>query len=252
MKINGTHLSTVGFFPARGRDIPRLGGERTTTAALPGRAAIRTGAAIQPQSLIINGFLRGATHAQLLERVDALATLLQGEVRIQPDDYLAREWVGRLQQASGIEEIGADEITTEAEVRLDFLLADPAATDIAETVAGPGALVLGSAPSPLRVTITNGGTNTLTAAIVRVRAGGAAGAILRELHWTGELPINQALVIDASRFRVTAAGDNALGGITEASRFPIADPADGADHVTVSLTGGTGAATEVRYRRRWA
>lgn len=238
MIINGTDLSTVGWKPARGRQLPRLGGEQTRAVNIPsGMGGVRLGGDLHPAAMIIPGQVRAATATALRANVDALAALLQGELVVRLPDFPDREWVGRLQQASGLSEVGPDYASTAADVRLEFQLLAPTARARAETSrAGSGTIALGSAPSPIRVEA--GSVGALT---IRVRAGGSGGTILRELVWAGG---GGAVVVDTETFSVTAGGANAIDGLTAASEFPIADPAEGANYLEVSS--GTGF-----YRKRW-
>ena len=253
MNINGTDLAILGFIVGRGRQLPSMGGEVSRVANIPGRVGgVRLGGELQPDQLIVPGFLEAADHATLLANRDALVELLQGELAIRLDDYADREWVGYLQQPTGLQELGADEVATAGQVRLAFLLPDPTARALAESnVGGSTALALGTAPSPLRVQVANGATAPITQVVVQVRAGGAAGTVLRELTWAGNLAINTTLVIDAEAFTVTAGGANVIGGMTADSEFPIADPRLGADYVDIAVTGGGGHGRTTYYRQRW-
>lgn len=253
MIINGTDLSTVGF-TLQGRRLPGIGGERSVIAELPGAVGgTRLGGSVPRGTLGVTGYLKGSSHADLLSKVDALVALLQGDLVIRFADLTDREWVGWAQDTSSLEAIGPAEVTAFESVRLEFALPDPTARAQAETT-GTGtsvALELGTAPSPLRLEITNGGTAAITQVTVRVRDGGASGTILRELAWSGTLAINDVLVIDAETFEVTNDGANALAGLTAASEFPVADPDEGADHLTVDITGGGGHVVSRTYRKRW-
>lgn len=253
MIINGTDLVTLGWKPARGRQVPRFGGEQTQHANIPGGiGGVRLGGDVHAGTMIIPGQLRADTPAALRASADSLAALLRGELVIRLSDFADREWVGWLQQASGLTEIGPDYASTAADVRLEFRLPDPTARAQAETtIPDSGALVLGTAPSPLRVTITNDATAAITQVIVRVRAGGAGGTILTELQWDGNLAVSNVLVIDAGTFSVTNDGANGIDGLTAASEFPIADPAEGADYVELAITGGPTQSREIAYRPRW-
>jgi hypothetical protein len=243
--VNGVDLTTLGFRP-RAREVPRTGGEQTTVVAIPGGVPVRTGGTTQPGRLTVAGIMsvestgdRDADHQTLLEQVDAVAAAVRGQCVIRFSDVLDREWIGWLQPGSGVALLDPKWISRGGTVSLDFVLPDPRARAQTETVlAGSGALVLGTAPSSLRVEVATAG-----AATVRVRAGGAGGTILRELVWAGAAG---ALVIDAETGNVSLDGANAIGGVAAGYAFPIADPGEGADYVEVP------AGATARYRRRWA
>lgn len=275
IRVNGVDLRDLGFV-ARSRSLPRLGGERSIIQQIPGRiGGVRMGGELHDDTLTVEGYISAPSHSMLLDRIERLSALLRGRCVIQFTDYLdvegleitghsydgpdmlfhlasGREWVGYLQQGpSRATPIGPAWVTRYENVTLQWVLPDPTARARTETTrTGSGTLTLGTAPSPLRITIA-GGTTTLTRAIVRVRAGGSSGAILRELQWDGSMAAGEALVIDAEMFSVTNAGANAIDGLTAASEFPLASPDAGADYVEVALTGGAGSTVTVAYRRRW-
>lgn len=235
--VNGTDLATLGVI-ARGRAALPLGIRSPRTVSIPGGYPVRTGEEIAAGKLTIDGALLAADHDAVLANVDALALLLRGECVIRLDDYPDREWVGYLEDASKLALHDPAWVQRSGALSLAWTLPDPRARARVETVrTGSGALVLGSAPSEIRVEATG-----LTDATVRVRAGGSAGTILTELVWSGAAG---ALVIDTETATISVDGANAIDGMTAASVFPVADPAEGADYIEVS------AGATVRYRRRW-
>lgn len=253
--VNGTDLATLGFVAADRPELPVLGGERTALVTVPGFAGgRRVGSTIEPAMLTVRGTVRGATHAAMLANLDALAALLRTKPStIRFDDYTDREWVGYLQQsASKIVVPGKAWITTAQGIVLQWALPEPTARAQAvttSTAANP-TLVLGTAPSPVRLVLTNGaGAPNITQVVVQVR--NAANAVLRTLTWQGVLSASQVLVVDAETFTVTANGANAINGLTQASDFPIADPAEGADDLITTVTGGATITRSWTYRRRW-
>lgn len=256
MNINGTDLQTaVGFREngAANRQIPRIHGEATRAVAIPGAiGALRTGATLGAKSMIVPGWIKATDHAALIAAIDDLATYLEGELVIQLDDYSDREWVGRLQDMSNIEEIGPAEVADSATMLLEFLLPNPTARARTDTsLSGSGALTLGNMPSPLIVTITNGATGAITEATINLRAGGAGGTIIRTLTWQGSVAVGDALVIDGETYQVTNGGVNGIDGLTEASEFPIADPREDVDYIELIITGGGGESIDTTYRKRW-
>lgn len=250
--VNGTNLNTIGFTYAT-RRLPGLGGTRSIVQPVPGRVPVRLGSMQEAAQLQVDGWWKGASHAEVLTRRDSLVALLRGECVIRFDDITDREWVGYLDPQSRDDAVTAAEKATEHSATLVFTLPDPAARAQAQTSTNgtSTALVLGTAESPLRITVTNGATAPITRVVVRVRDGGGSGTILRELQWDGSVATNDVLVIDASTMQVTNDGANAINGLTAASEFPIADPAEGADHVTITVTGGGGHTVNTAYRRRW-
>jgi hypothetical protein len=248
--INGTDLATLGF-RARDRTLPGLGGERTVTLDIPGGIPVRAGGIVQPDRLIVRGDLTGSSHADVLGKRDGIAAALRGECVIRFSDITDREWLGRLQQGASRFDV-ADPAWAQkgGPLALDFLLPDPRARAQTETtVAGLSpALALGTAPTPLRVTITNGATAAITRVVIQVQAGAT---VLRELQWDGSVALSKVLVIDGETFAVTNDGANAIDGLTPASEFPVADPDKAADSVAITVTGGGGHSASTVYRKRW-
>lgn len=235
--VNGTDLATLGVI-ARARAPLPLGIRSQHTVTIPGGYPVRTGEEIAAGKLTLDGSLLAADHDTVLTQVDALALLLRGECVIRLSDYPDREWVGYLEDASTLALHDPAWVQHSGALSLEWALPDPRARAQVETVlAGSGALVLGSAPSEIRVEVSG-----LAAATVRVHAGGSAGTILTELVWAGAAG---ALVIDTETATISVDGANAIDGMTAASVFPVADPAEGADYIEVP------AGATVRYRRRW-
>lgn len=250
ISVNGTDLATLGFV-ARSRDLPYPGGEASTVVTIPGAVGgVRLGGEVEPGALVVPGTLTGATHAELLTRRDALAAALRGECVIRLDDYADREWVGWLQRHSIPAPLGPAWRGRALDLTLEWMLPDPTARARTETnVTGLApALVLGTAPSPLRIQLTNGNTAVITRIVVAVRAGAAT---LRTLDWSGSLAKLGVWVCDTELHQVTAAGANALDGLTPASEFPVADPAEGATALAITVTGGGGHTVQTTYRKRW-
>lgn len=252
--VGGVDLTTLGFVPLP-RDLPRLGGERSVVVPVPGAVGgVHLGGRVEPGRIRVEGTVSATDHSALLARLDQLAAQLRGEQTIRFADVTDREWVGRLVQGpSAAGAIGPAWTTRAHAVTLEWTLPDPTARAQTETVGAgtPQALALGTAPSPLRITVTNGATADITQVVVNVRTGGGGGPILRSLVWNGVLLQGDALVIDAETFQVTNDGANAIDGLTAASEFPVADPADGADTVNIGVTGGGGETRESAYRKRW-
>jgi hypothetical protein len=235
--VNGVALSTLGFLAQR-RSEMMLGSRRPEILEIPGGVPIQAGSIIRPRPFFVEGILRGSTHAAVLASLDTLSSILQGESVIRLDDYPDREWVGSPEETSGLSMIAPEWSQRGGRLTLNWILPDPRARAQTETTrSGSGALVLGTAPSDVRVSVAAAASVT-----VRVRAGGAAGTILRELVWAGT---SGAIVVDAATQTVTRNGLNAISGITAASEFPVADPAEGADYIEVP------AGATVTYRRRW-
>jgi hypothetical protein len=74
----------------------------------------------------------------------------------------------------------------------------------------------------------------------------------RILEWNGVIAPGALWECDAEIFRVLNGGANAIDGLTPASEFPVASAGEGGyGYVLVTITGGGGHQTTVRYRRRW-
>lgn len=161
--VNGIDLRDLGFV-ARSRTLPRLGGERTTVQQIPGRyGGVRMGGAVHDDTLSVEGTISAPDHAMLLQRIDQLSRVLQGRSVIRLSDMPDREWVGYLQQGpSRASAIGPAWITRAEGVVLQWAIPDPTGRGQTEISQVPGALLLGTAPSPLRVEVQNGGTAPIT------------------------------------------------------------------------------------------
>lgn len=250
LTINGTDLSTLGFV-LQNRRIPRMPGTQQTIVTVPGFVGgRRLGSVVAPATLAAPGYVRGDTHAELLARLDTIAAALRGECVIRFSDITDREWVGRL-RPSALDELGPSLVALQATLALEFDLEEPTARAQAETVysATNNALALGSAPSPIQVSLTAAG-GPVTQVLLQLRSGGTGGAVVHLLQWDGSIPVGQTLVVDASTFSVSLNGANAVGGLSANSEFPIADPAE-VDALTVAQTGGSGVTRDIRYRKRW-
>lgn len=251
--VNGTALSDHGFTGTI-REVPRLGGERTALVTPPGSlSATRLGATYESGRMSVDGWVKGTSHADLLAKLDAIAALLNNPagVILGLTDITDREWVGRLQPGGRAGELGPQQASKHARLSLEFALLGPARAPADTVMAASGALVLGTAPSPLRIEVTNAPNAPITRVIVRIRDGGAGGLVTQELQWDGSVDVSEVLVIDAETFSVTNDGANAIGGLTAASDFPTPDPLSGDDYAEVAITGGAGSTFEVTYRRRW-
>ncbi|HYG70193.1 MAG TPA: hypothetical protein VD838_21130 [Anaeromyxobacteraceae bacterium] len=259
--VNGTDLggATYGVI-GRSRELPRLGGERSVVTDIPGSVfPRRMGGAYVSDRLAFHGYVRGTSHADLQTKLDAIAGVLNAlpssPLSIRPSDVTAREWQGYLQQGGRALEIAPQWLQRIAELSIEFQVLGPA-RDVVELTSTSGGINLltagiGTAPNPFRITVTNAATSTITRVVVRVRDGGAAGTIKRTLQWDGVVALSQALVIDSETFSVTNNGANAIGGLTSASEFPIADPREGDDYLEIAVTGGTGRTLQTRWRRRY-
>lgn len=197
---------------------------------------------------IPSGDRSAASHAQLLTFLAALRLVLQGEQAVGLGDQADREWHG---YAKGLDVsfAEADEVAISAAVDVRWHIPDPLAIAVAETIL-PGtdvALALGNAPAPIRVEIYNSSATPITQVVVTVLRGGV---VLQSLTWTGSIAAATCWIVDDESASVTNAGANAIDGLSAASVFPVADPLDGANRVTVVLTGGTGSVC-VRYHKRW-
>lgn len=247
--VNGTDLSTVGFLP-RERTLPGLGGERTAVLDIPGGIPVRGGSLQQSDRLIVRGDLSGSDHSAALNRRDLLAAALRGECVIRFSDIVDREWVGRLQGSSRVDLHDPAWLQKGGPASLEFLLPDPRGRAQVETVVAglaPG-LVLGTAPSSLRINVTNGAAAPITRVVIQVLAGAVT---LREMQWDGSLALSKVLIVAAEAFTVSNDGANAIDGLTAASEFPIADPAEAADNLLIAITGGGGHSASTSYLKRW-
>lgn len=192
IRVNGVDLRDLGFV-ARSRSLPRLGGERSIIQQIPGRiGGVRMGGELHDDTLTVEGYISAPSHSMLLDRIERLSALLRGRCVIQFTDYLdvegleitghsydgpdmlfhlasGREWVGYLQQGpSRTTPIGPAWVTRYENVTLQWVLPDPTARARTETVQRPGALLLGTAPSPLRIEVANGETAKITKIVVEV------------------------------------------------------------------------------------
>lgn len=262
--VNGTDLSAHGVV-GRLRELPRFGGERSVIADIPGSAfPRRMGAAIVADRVGFDGTIIGTSHADLHAKIDAITALLNGPVGvplyIRPSDITDREWPAVFQQGGRASAVAPQWLSRAAEFAWEFAVPGPARAT-AETVVAAmnqnqsliaGATGLGTAPTPLKITVANGATDTITRVIVRIRKeNSSSGPISKTLQWDGVVALSQSLVIDAETFSVTNNGANAIGGLTTASMFPTVDPREGENYLQVVITGGTGATRELRYRKRW-
>lgn len=166
--VNGVNLRDFGFVASGRPQLPRLGGERTHVQQIPGRlGGVRMGGIVEGDTITVQGYVDAPDHATLLERLDLLAGVLQGRSVIRLSDYPDREWIGHLQQGpSRASAIGPAWITRAENVVLQWSLPDPTAHGSGEIVQVPGALALGTAPSPLRIEVQNGGVAPITRVVV--------------------------------------------------------------------------------------
>lgn len=166
--VNGVDLRDLGFVASGRPQLPRLGGERTHIQQIPGRyGGVRMGGQVGDDTLSVTGHISAPDHATLLERIDLLTRVLQGRSVIRLSDYPDREWIGYLQQGpSRAAAIGPAWITRAENVVLSWTVPDPTARSQAEIAQVPGALALGTAPSPLRVEVQNGGVAPITRVVV--------------------------------------------------------------------------------------
>lgn len=249
IEVNGTDLGALGFI-ARRRRLPRLGGQSTATSPIPGTVgAVATGGAGSAGRLIVEGSAMASDRAALLDAIDAITRAVQGECVIRLSDLPGREWHGILQSAQHPAiELDPQWTSRAARLTLDWLLPDPTAVATAPTVLpGDATLVLGTAPCPIGVTVQAEGAEPVTQIVVTVYAGGR---VLRSLTWQGELSAPSIWRVDDESHAVTVDGANAIDGLAADSDFPYADPAEGADRITVETTGGQAQAI-VHYYRRW-
>lgn len=166
--VNGVDLRTLGFVASGRPRLPRLGGEQTIVQRIPGRlGGVRVGGEVQDDTLAIDGWVSAPNHATLLERLDLLTRAVQGRCVIRLSDYPDREWVGYLQQGpSRAAAIGPAWATRTERATLQWVVPNPTGRAQAETVQAPGALLLGTAPSPLRIDVQNGGAAPITRVVV--------------------------------------------------------------------------------------
>lgn len=247
--VNGNALAALGFIP-RPRRIPSMGGQTTATSSLPGTVgATVTGAAGSAGRLNVQGAVVAPDRAGLRAALDAITRAVQGECVIRLDDLPDREWHGILQGVPHpVIELDPQWTSRAARLTLDWLLPDPTAVATAPTVLpGDATLMLGTAPCPIGVTVRAEGAEPVTQIVVTVYAGGR---VLRSLTWQGELSAPSVWRVDDESHAVTVDGANAIDGLTADSDFPYADPAEGADRITVTTTGGQAQAI-VHYHRRW-
>ena len=248
--VNGVDLGTLGFV-AQTRRLSRLAGQASALLEVPGViGGIVAGGSVGPGRLTVEGVLSAPDRATLIARLDELAAAVRGECVIALSDLPDREWHGVLQRVDApVSDVAPQWTSRAARVTLDWLLPDPTAVARAETVlAGPTALLtLGTAPSPIAVDVQASAGGPITRIVVTVQAGAT---VLRRLQWDGTLAPPSAWRLDDESYSVTVDGANAIDGLTADSEFPDADPAEGADRVVVTVTGGE-AQIIVRYRRRW-
>lgn len=166
--VNGVDLRDLGFVASGRPQLPRLGGERTHVQTIPGRyGGVRMGGQVGDDTLSVTGHISAPDHATLLQRLDLLAGVLQGRSVIRLSDYPDREWVGYLQQGpSRASAIGPAWITRAENIVLQWTIPDPTARGQVEISQVPGALALGTAPSPLRVEVQNGGVAPISRVVV--------------------------------------------------------------------------------------
>lgn len=260
--VNGASLlATCGLIVAQGkRSTPEAAGRDVQVASAAGAyggyallqgtggGELGIDGTVVGAPNIASGDQTGASNAQLLANLAALRQLTQGDQAVGLGNMPDREWHGHLKSMTASYN-GADEVAVSAAVSLRWAIPDPLAIAVAETVL-PGtdvALALGNAPTPLRVELYNSGGTPITQVVVAVLRGGVA---LQSFTWTGSIAAAASWVLDDEGATVTNAGANAIDGVAASSVFPIADPLDAANRVTVALTGGT-AAVCVRYHKRW-
>lgn len=261
ISINGASLEPYGFKVMPGRTLPAPG-ERTERANVPGRrGAVRTGATVDADMLVVPGTVTAEDAAQLRTFLDALAGI-EGECVVWLGDYEDREWVGFPQQdATNVVRGGASWTSRHAAYTLAFWCPDPAARARVETVAvaSPSAVALeyGNADMPLRVEVANAaGAGAITRIVVELR--NAAGVAVRKVDWTGSLSPGDTWAADAEAWAVTNDGANARGGNSTDSVYPWAVRGEGTVSVFVTTYRGTPPVLDnasrnvtVRYRKRW-
>lgn len=251
--VNGVDLSTLGVV-ARRRRLPRLGGEQTAVVPIPGTTGgVRAGALVQPDTLVVDGALRGDGHAELLTNLDALAALLQGEQVLRLADIVDREWHGYLQQGPGsADPYDPQWVARGAALHLEWGLPDPGAIAQAPTgAAGTGAaldvtLDVGTAPSPVCVQVTNAGIAPITRVLITTYRGNTPVDVLQ---WDGSVSTGKIWTLSDQSWDVTNDGAGALAGLTAASVYPELGPR--ANRVVVAITGGPANRVEISHYRRW-
>jgi hypothetical protein len=248
--INGVALSALGFRYHR-RRLPRLMSQRVEIAEVPGADPLLLGLTTPAARLHVEGRLAAATHAELLTAVDAISAALRGSCVVRFADITDREWSGVLDPSSDTTALDPAEIARKERVQLMFACAPPyaRAQTVTEVVGANPALVLGNAYSLLDVDVQNGAGAAITQITVAVRDGTT---VLRTLTWIGSIASGDLweLKMDPA-WEITNDDANAIDGLTSTSEWPIADPADGADNLLVSVTGGASPVVTTRYRRRW-
>lgn len=253
--IDDTLLSAYGVtlkgYPPRG------GGETSIIVPLARAAGgVRIGGSEGSRELRADGHMVAATPAELQSNIAALTALLQGDRAYQIGRFPDREWVGRFQaRDDAIKEVGPPDIATAALLNLEVALPMPHAIARAETISpvvgGTAPLVLGDAPTPLRVDVRNVGNTAITQIVVTVAT--LTGAVLRSLSWvsaSGVLPGKVWSVSDESH-AITNDGVSAMGGLAAGYEYPWAVASEGAGYVFVTTSAGSTAAAVVRYFRRW-
>lgn len=248
--VNGVDLASFGFV-AQTRRLSRLPGQASAVIEVPGViGGIVAGGSVGPGRLTVEGAVVAPDRSTLLARLDELAAAVRGECVLWLTDLPDREWHGVLQRIDApVSEFAPQWTSRVARVTLDWLLPDPTAVARVETIlAGPTALLaLGTAPSSIAVDVVASAGGPITRIVVAVQAGAT---VLRWLQWDGTLAPPAVWRLDDESYSVTVDGANAIDGLTPDSEFPDADPAEGADRVVVTVTGGE-AQIIVRYRRRW-
>jgi phage-related protein len=250
ISVNGIDLGALGFV-AQTRRLPRLAGQASTVVDVPGAiGSLVVGGAAGAGRMTVDGTIVAPDRQTLLSRIDELSAALQGTGIIRLSDYPGREWHGIFQRVSApVEELAPQWTSRAARATLEWLLPDPTAVATVETIlAGPTALLkLGTAPSPIAVDVQATYGGPISKIVVEVLAGTD---VLRSLTWTGSLTTPSRWRIDDESYAVTVNGANAIGGLSAESTFPEADPAERADRVVVTVTGGE-AQVVVRYHKRW-
>lgn len=250
ISVDGVRLEGLGFVAQR-RTFPTGTVQRGNALAVPGTVGgVLLGAGSQPGRLVVEGYVSAEAHEGVRPMIDALTRAVQGARVVRFDDIPDREWHGVIEGTLPGSEIAPQWAGRAAELTLDWTLPDPTAVARQPTLLRGTdlALVLGSAPSTIRVDVTNGaGATAVTQIVVAVLAGGLA---LHTLTWNGSLPAGSAWRVSDQGYRVTTQEANAIDGLTPESVFPYAAPAEGADRITVAVTGGV-PDVRVRFRPRW-